>query len=83
MVVATGCLFIGSDTVGTYDIVTRTEYRHQGISSAMFGYLVHEAQCQDHRYAVLQASPDGLGIYERAGFTTVRLVHTFENRSLL
>jgi GNAT superfamily N-acetyltransferase len=80
---ATGCLFIGTESIGIYDIVTRNEYRRKGIGSAMFGYVVNEAQHFQHRYAVLQASPDGLRIYEKAGFAASGKVYTFENRGLL
>jgi len=82
-VVATGSLFIGSETVGIYDIVTRANYRRKGIGSAMFAHLLDEAKRYGHRYAVLQASADGIGIYIKAGFRAVGTVHTFENRVLL
>lgn len=80
-VVATGSLFVGQDTTGIYDIVTRDEYRRQGIGSAMFAHLIEEARQFRHRYAVLQASPDGIGIYRKAGFQPVGMVHTFEERA--
>jgi ribosomal protein S18 acetylase RimI-like enzyme len=82
-VVATGALFIGSETAGIYDIATRAEYRHRGIGSAMFAYLLNEARSYQHRYVVLQASAEGIGIYLKAGFTPIGDVHTFENRTLL
>jgi ribosomal protein S18 acetylase RimI-like enzyme len=82
-VVATGSLFVGHDTIGIYDIVTREQYRRRGIGSTMFAYLIDEAKQFQHRYAVLQASPDGIGIYRKAGFTPVGMVQTFENRALL
>ncbi|HEX6288436.1 MAG TPA: GNAT family N-acetyltransferase [Herpetosiphonaceae bacterium] len=82
-VVATGSLFVGSDTVGIYDIVTQAPYRQQGIGSAMFAYLLNEARRFQHRHAILQASPDGIRIYEKAGFKAAGKVHTFENRVLL
>src|SRR5215813_10590755 len=82
-VVATGTLFIGSETAGIYDIATRVEYRHRGIGSAMFAHLLKEAEDSHHRYAVLQASEDGIGIYLKAGFMPVGNVHIFENRALL
>lgn len=82
-VVATGTLFVGRETLGIYDIVTRAEYRHQGIGSAMFGHLLREATAYSQRYVVLQASADGMGIYLKAGFIPAGNVHTFENRTLL
>ena len=82
-VVAIGSFFIGSETVGIYDIVTRDDYRHKGIGTAMFAHVLTEARHVERHYAVLQASPDGLRVYEKAGFTAVGTVHTFENRRLL
>ncbi|NMG10772.1 GNAT family N-acetyltransferase [Brasilonema sp. UFV-L1] len=69
-------------TQARYDIATRAEYRHRGIGSAMFSYLLREARFYQHRYAVLQASTDGIGIYLKAGFTPIGEVHVFENRTL-
>ncbi len=82
-VVATGTLFVGSETIGIYDIVTDDAFRRKGIGSAMFSELLRQATGFGHRYAVLQASPDGIGIYARAGFKAVGNVRVFENRSLL
>jgi GNAT superfamily N-acetyltransferase len=79
-VVAIGTLFVGSQTTGVYDLVTRDDYRRRGIGSAMFQHLLREARSCNHRFCVLQASPDGLGIYSRAGFKAVGQVHTLENR---
>ncbi len=81
--VATGTLFIGSETVGIYDITTQVNYRQRGIGSAMFAHLLHEARAYSRRYAVLQASPDGIGIYRKAGFMAVGEVRVLENRALL
>ena len=82
-VVATGTLFVGSETVGIYDIVTDDAFRRQGIGSAMFSYLLREATGFGRPYAALQASSAGIGIYGRAGFVAVGNVHVFENRGLL
>lgn len=79
-IVATGLLFIGSETAGIYDIVTHDDHRRRGIGSAMFQTLLHDARASNRRFCVLQASPDGLGIYSRAGFQAIGTVHTFENR---
>ncbi|MFN8443514.1 MAG: GNAT family N-acetyltransferase [Caldilineaceae bacterium] len=80
-VVATGTLFVGSETIGIYDIVTDERFRRKGIGSAMFAHLLNEAGRWGRRYAVLQASSDGIGIYARAGFRAAGNVHVFENRS--
>jgi GNAT superfamily N-acetyltransferase len=82
-VVATGLVFVGSRTVGIYDVATRPEYRKRGIGSAMFQYLLEDACTSHHRSCVLQASQAGLRIYLQAGFRSVGTVHVFENRGLL
>jgi len=79
-VVATGMLFVGSETVGIYDVATCDAYRRRGIGSAMFQHLLEDARTCNRRFCVLQASEDGLGIYVKAGFRPVGAVHVFENR---
>jgi len=82
-VVATGTLYKESDTVGIYDIATSASERGKGFGSKMFQYLLQMAKNQGAMKAVLQASPDGLGIYKKAGFNQARAVKVFENRHLL
>lgn len=82
-VVATGMLFVGSETVGMYDVATSIAYRRRGIGSAMFQHLLKDACSCNRHSCVLQASRDGLGIYVKAGFRTVGAVHVFENRVVL
>lgn len=81
--VAIGTLFVGSQTVGIYDIVTHDDYRRRGIGSAMFQRLLKDALTTNRRFAVLQASPDGLGIYLKAGFKVTGDVLTFERRDIV
>lgn len=81
--VAVGTLFIGSQTAGVYDIVTRDDYRRRGIGSAIFQHLLKDACCENCRFCVLQASKDGLGLYLKAGFRVTGNVLTFENRDIL
>lgn len=78
-VVATGTLFIDKAIAGIYDIATRPEWRYKGYGTAMFRHLVQEARQQGVTQAVLQASPNALGIYERTGFTKVGVVSVYEN----
>ncbi|GAB3995056.1 GNAT family N-acetyltransferase [Spirosoma daeguense] len=78
-IVSTGTLFVDGDVAGIYDIATRPTSRGKGFGSVMFGYLLREANRLNARQVVLQASPDGLRIYQRAGFLDVGLVHVFEN----
>lgn len=81
-VVSTGALFFDADSVGIYDIATRADQRGQGFGTLMFHWLVNEAKRQGAKQAVLQASPDGLSIYKRAGFREAGMVGVFENRHL-
>ena len=82
-VVVAGTLFVGSQTVGIYDLVTRDDYRRRGIGSAMFQYLLNQASSQkNRRFCVLQASKDGLGIYVKAGFRVTGDVLTFERKEV-
>ncbi|MDX1942146.1 MAG: GNAT family N-acetyltransferase [Saprospiraceae bacterium] len=81
--VATGTLFFDADSVGIYDIATLETARGKGFGSQMFHFLLEFAKQRGATSAVLQASPDGLGIYKRAGFQEVGLVKVFENRHLL
>jgi GNAT superfamily N-acetyltransferase len=78
-VVAAGMLFVGSETVGIYDVATCDGYRRRGIGSAMFQHLLEDACTCSPRFCVLQASQDGLGIYVKAGFRPAGAVHVFEH----
>ena len=62
-----GALFL-TDVAGIYDVATRPEYRRRGFGSALFKHLVNEAKQAKYESAVLVASAEGAGIYERAGF---------------
>jgi ribosomal protein S18 acetylase RimI-like enzyme len=65
--VTTGALFL-TDVAGIYDVATRPEYRRRGFGSALFRHLVNEAKQAKYESAVLVASAEGAGIYERTGF---------------
>ncbi|OPA78774.1 hypothetical protein BVG16_11605 [Paenibacillus selenitireducens] len=82
-VVTVGSLVFAEDSVGFYDIATKEEYRGKGFGTAMFHYLLQEAQQRECKLGVLQASSDGLHIYAKAGFQPVGQFKVFENRHLL
>lgn len=65
--VTIGALYL-TDVAGIYDVATRPEYRRRGFGSALFRHLVNEAKQAKYESAVLVASAEGAGIYERAGF---------------
>ncbi|MCG7409628.1 GNAT family N-acetyltransferase [Paenibacillus sp. ACRRX] len=81
--VSIGSLLSTENSVGIYDIATRQEYRGKGLGSAMFHYLLEEAKRMSDGICVLQASPEGLGIYKRAGCKEVSEVIVYGNRHLI
>ncbi|HFK1548064.1 GNAT family N-acetyltransferase [Bacillus albus] len=82
-VVSVSSLVCTKDSVGIYDIATKEEMRGKGFGSTMFHYLLQEAKKLNVAQCVLQASPDGINIYKKAGFQSVGQMTVFENRHLI
>jgi ribosomal protein S18 acetylase RimI-like enzyme len=66
--VATAELTLGGGVVGLYNIATLAEFRRRGFGSALTLRPLLDAGERGYGTAVLQASDDGAGIYERVGF---------------
>jgi GNAT superfamily N-acetyltransferase len=66
--VASAELTVGGGVGGLYNIATLAAHRRQGIGSAMTSHPLLDARANGFRTAVLQASPDGQGIYTRLSF---------------
>jgi len=66
--VATGQLTVGGGVVGLYNVFTGPAHRGRGFGSALTLRPLVDAREHGHRTAILQATPDGAGIYERLGF---------------
>lgn len=66
--VATCELTVGGGVAGLYGISTLAAHRRRGYGSAMTAHPLLEARAEGMARAVLQASADGLGVYERIGF---------------
>ncbi|HFU7086179.1 GNAT family N-acetyltransferase [Bacillus tropicus] len=81
-VVSVGSLVCTQDSIGIYDIATKERMRGKGFGSTMFNYLLQEAKELNVAQCVLQASPDGITIYKKAGFQSVGQMTVFENRHL-
>ena len=81
--VATGSVFLGGGLAGIFDVATANEARGRGIGTAMTIYCMHAARRLGYRAAVLQASPDGLGIYRKSGFHELATWKTYGNGALL
>lgn len=66
--VATAELTVGGGVVGLYNISTVEPYRRRGFGTAMTLQPLLDARAEGYRTAVLQAAPDGVGVYRCVGF---------------
>lgn len=66
--VATSLLFLNGNAAGVYFVSTLADYRKKGIGLRLTRAIMHYAKIAGARYATLQSSPDGLRVYEQAGF---------------
>ncbi len=66
--VATAMLFLTGDAAGVYFIATLADYRKRGIGLNLTLAMLREANSAGARYVSLQSSPDGLRVYQQAGF---------------
>jgi ribosomal protein S18 acetylase RimI-like enzyme len=78
--VATSELTVSGDTVGLYNISTLPAYRRRGIGTAMTLWPLLDARAAGFRLAVLQAAPDGIGVYKRVGFKAFGEIVEFKPR---
>ena len=65
---ATSILLLTDNAAGIYFVTTLAQYRKKGIGLALMQATLHQAKAAGARWATLQSSPDGLHVYERAGF---------------
>lgn len=68
--VSTAVLF-KTDVAGFYDISTKEDMRRRGYGAQMLKHAMSCAYEQGFTTGILQASPDGLGIYRQAGFEDI------------
>ncbi|MEX0447702.1 GNAT family N-acetyltransferase [Xenorhabdus sp. SGI246] len=66
--VSTATLYLKDDVAGIFDIATPNAFRRRGFGSEMFHRALQIAQQKKAKICVLQASPDGLNIYQNSGF---------------
>ncbi|MCB0635373.1 MAG: GNAT family N-acetyltransferase [Lewinella sp.] len=57
-----------AEVLGLYGLATLHTHRRRGIGSALMRVALQLARDQGYRQVVLQASEDGLGIYQQMGF---------------
>jgi GNAT superfamily N-acetyltransferase len=67
--VAASELTVGGGVAGLDGISTRAADRRRGFGTAMTLRLLLDARAAGDHTAVLQAAPDGVGVYVRRGFT--------------
>jgi GNAT superfamily N-acetyltransferase len=58
-----------SSTLGIFSLSTLEAHRGRGIGTALMKFVLYHAKEAGFRQAVLQASQDGIGIYQRLGFS--------------
>jgi ribosomal protein S18 acetylase RimI-like enzyme len=58
------------DDVSVQYVATDPRFRRRGLAARVVGGALLRARLDGVRTATLQASPDGLGVYERLGFRT-------------
>ncbi|MGV8057291.1 MAG: GNAT family N-acetyltransferase [Smithellaceae bacterium] len=66
--VATSLLFLHENAGGIYFVCTLAEFRRKGIGLALNLATMRFAKQAGARFATLQSSPDGLRVYQQAGF---------------
>lgn len=76
--VATAELTLGGGVAGLYNISTVKAYRGRGIGTAVTYAPLLEARDLGLTTAILQAAPDGVGVYHRLGFTPFGTVTEFK-----
>ncbi|MEO8973205.1 MAG: GNAT family N-acetyltransferase [Ktedonobacteraceae bacterium] len=76
--VATVALFLEAGVASINWVVTIPEFRHQGIGAAMTLMAAREARSVGYRVGVLVASPMGINVYRRLGFSECCVVSAYE-----
>jgi GNAT superfamily N-acetyltransferase len=69
-------LRVGDDVSVQY-VATETGHRRRGVAGRLLLAMMAGARSEGTRSATLQASPDGLSVYERLGFRRVATLHGF------
>ncbi len=64
-------------TLGFYSLATLEAFRGRGIASAMLTFALNRAKALGYQQVILQASEDGLRIYEKLGFQQVGLYYEY------
>ncbi|PWT98789.1 MAG: N-acetyltransferase [Bacteroidetes bacterium] len=64
------------ETIGIYNFTTLKEFRKKGFGRFLLSHALFEAKQSGYKYVILQASEDGIGLYEQIGFR--RIINYYE-----
>lgn len=78
--VSTAALF-KTKVAGFYDISTKEDMRRKGYGAQMLKHAMSHAYKQGFTTGILQASPDGLGIYRNVGFKDIGVFQVWNKTS--
>ena len=59
---------LAGGVAGVYNVATRAAYRRRGLGAALVARALVDARAAGYRASVLEAAPDGVGVYTRLGF---------------
>ncbi|MCR9253125.1 MAG: GNAT family N-acetyltransferase [bacterium] len=57
-----------AETAGIYGLATLEDFRGQGIGMKVMSFLLNHAKDSGYKNLILQATEDGIGIYQKLGF---------------
>ena len=74
---ATATLVLEGTLAGIWNVGTLREHGRRGIGTAMMQYALRDAGDLGYRESMLLASPEGLPLYQRLGYTALGTIKTF------
>ena len=69
--VATATLVLDGDVAGVWNVGTLPEWERKGIGGAMMRHILLDAEGLGYKASMLLASPQGVPLYERLGYSTL------------
>lgn len=66
-----------TETIGIYGLATISDQRRKGIGQVLMRFCLKRARALGYKWVVLQASPEGIGIYQRLGFKSITTYHEY------
>lgn len=78
--VATSLMFFSDGLAGIYNVATLPEERGKGLGAHITAEPLRRAQALGYRVGILQASPAGLPVYRRLGFSEFGSIPTYARK---